>query len=143
MNPYVAFSLPQSNPQTHFLQSDLEAQPLSSTTANPSSYLHTGRGGAGNFVQPSQLTSQGLTQDAPPIKNIIVGAAKPTYRGGRGGAGNYVDTVEEERLRKEDEERARRENEEAVVRDVERGLARPERAYGVGGGSWEMGDVGR
>jgi hypothetical protein len=71
----------------------------------------------------------------------VIGASKPTYRGGRGGAGNYIDFEAEEKEKREREERIRREVEEGVERDVERGLARPERAYGGKGGSWEMGSL--
>lgn len=71
-----------------------------------------------------------------------LGSSKPSYRGGRGGAGNYTDFDAEEKERKETEARRREEVERAVEKDVESGLARPERAYGGKGGSWEMGTVG-
>ncbi|KAH8595557.1 hypothetical protein B0O99DRAFT_671977 [Bisporella sp. PMI_857] len=132
--------------------SDLESQPLPSSTSiykdddttapltktkTPlPEYVHTGRGGAGNWVAPSDLASKGLAQ--VPGKDIP--AKDKGYRGGRGGAGNYVDPVEEERVRKEEEEKRRRENEERVAKDVEAGLARPERTYNGAGGSWELKD---
>jgi len=137
--------------------SDLEAQSLPQTetdTVIPSQpreapeYLHTGRGGAGNWIQPSTLTSSGLTQTSTSPatsktgNNQIRGPSKPMYRGGRGGAGNYVDPEAEEREAREKEEVERRRVEESVERDVERGLARPERAYGGRGGAWEMGSMG-
>lgn len=153
------------------IQSDLESQTQPTLTADltraisaskpPPEYLHTGRGGAGNWVQPSELTAQGLAQVGPPdatseasatspssasnakigVSQRVLGGAKPTYRGGRGGAGNYTDFAEEERLKKEEEERVRRETEDRITRDVEAGLARPPRAYGGAGGAWEMGEM--
>ncbi|KAF8864196.1 hypothetical protein BDZ45DRAFT_57028 [Acephala macrosclerotiorum] len=128
---------------------DIEAQiesPLSltrstSATNPPPDYVHTGRGGAGNWVQPKDLASQGLAQESP-ISYSNPGAAKPSYKGGRGGAGNYrtEDAKEEERKRRNEEERRRMEVQRVVQRDVESGLARPERAYGGagGGGAYKM-----
>ncbi|KUJ20956.1 uncharacterized protein LY89DRAFT_420656 [Mollisia scopiformis] len=117
-----------------------------SATKPPPEYLHTGRGGAGNWVQPKELHSQGLTQESTlsgqDASSRALGSSKPTYRGGRGGAGNYGSFEEEERLKREAEEKKRAEVERAVERDVESGLARPERAYGGKGGSWEMGSMG-
>jgi len=55
---------PSKTPNNH--QPDLEAQiqdlTRTPTTSNPPEYQHTGRGGAGNFVAPGELLSQGLTQ---------------------------------------------------------------------------------
>ena len=125
-------------------QAVLEAQIppiLSRTRSTPlptPEYQHTGRGGAGNYVAPSPFP---LTSPTAPPKITLQNQSKPTYRGGRGGAGNYVDFAEEERARKVEEERIRREVEEAISRDVDAGLARPERAYGGIGGSWEMGSM--
>lgn len=104
-----------------------------------------GRGGAGNWVQPKELQSQGLTQESSlrgqDASKRTLGSSKPTYKGGRGGAGNYVNPEEEEKERREQEQKKRNQVEKAVERDVESGLARPERTYGGQGGSWEMGDV--
>ena len=148
--------------------SDLEAQPSTTDLARalsasqlPPEYLHAGRGGAGNWYQPAELTAQGLEQVVSPdatapisptstspaftsgigISKRVLGGAKPTYRGGRGGAGNYTDFAEEERLRKERAEMERRETEERITRDVEAGLARPPKAYGGKAGAWELGDM--
>lgn len=124
----------------------------------PPSYLHTGRGGAGNWVEPQALQSQGLSQEASPYATStsaslfgttkrVVGQSKPTYRGGRGGAGNYTDFEAEERARKEEEEKVRVDVERRVERDVEAGLARPPMAHTGRGGAyqtaaaWEMVDL--
>ncbi|KAG0646861.1 hypothetical protein D0Z07_6249, partial [Hyphodiscus hymeniophilus] len=135
-----------------------------SASKPPPEYLHTGRGGAGNWVQPSELNAKGLEQIAFPgatsptgtlgpvdssnpgvgMSKRVLGASKPSYRGGRGGAGNYVDFAEEERARKDQEERVKRvkrETEERITRDVEAGLSKPPRAYGGRGGAWEMGSL--
>jgi hypothetical protein len=101
-----------------------------------------GRGGAGNWVQPKELHSQGLSQkSSQDVPQRMLGSSKPTYKGGRGGAGNYGSLEEEEKGKRELEQRRREQVEKAVERDVESGLARPERTYGGQGGSWEMGDV--
>lgn len=100
--------------------------------------MHTGRGGAGNWVQPKDLASQGLTQSSSTSPFTNPGASKPSYKGGRGGAGNYEWAGSEEeatRARKEEEDIRRKEVERAVQKDVESGLARPEKAYGGAGGS--------
>jgi len=139
---------------------DIEAQtsPTDTDTASlaralnasrpPPEYLHSGRGGAGNWFQPAELSSQGLVQAAnssatateAPRKGAVL--SKPTYRGGRGGAGNYVDFAAQEREKREEEERRRREMEARIGMDVEAGLARPARAYGGVGGAFEMGRMG-
>ena len=150
----------QTSPSSNYPTADL-ARALSSSQPPPE-YLHTGRGGAGNWIQPSELTSQGLAQVASPdatsatsptttashpnnpnigTSKRVLGGSKPTYRGGRGGAGNYTDFEQEERLRKEEEERVKRETEESITKDVEAGLARPPKAYGGAGGAWEMGNM--
>jgi len=123
----------------------------SASTAPPPEYQHTGRGGAGNWVKPDELESQGFSQEHDSIStatsptpvsgtSFVLGASKPTYRGGRGGAGNYTDAETEERG-KEKEESLRREMGLRAERDVEAGLARPPKTYGGVGGVWEMGDM--
>jgi hypothetical protein len=148
------------------MQDGVEAQPPSpqlstsdlahalSASRPPPEYLHIGRGGAGNWIAPSELSAQGLEQVSSPdatstspsnpniaISKRVLGGAKPSYRGGRGGAGNYTDFAEEERVRREEEERVKRETEQRITRDVEAGLARPPKAYGGAGGAWEMGSM--
>ncbi|KAL3423682.1 hypothetical protein PVAG01_05429 [Phlyctema vagabunda] len=164
---------------------DIEAQPTSTSTSTtsaqpPPEYLHTGRGGAGNWVQPTELISQGLAQRASPNptdddvatppsssssaqprarpgltssssssssipKSVNIPSSTTTtarYRGGRGGAGNYsVPESPAERERKARLERAA--VDERIRLDVDAGLAKPPRAYGGVGGSWEMGPVVR
>ncbi|KAK2630149.1 hypothetical protein QTJ16_000969 [Diplocarpon rosae] len=147
--------------------SDLESASRQRPTSNPSpastapapEYLHTGRGGAGNWVQPSELASSGLAQIHPTSDLIstskpaagaspaarVGGSSKPTYRSGRGGAGNYHDLMpgvegEEEGLPMESEERsiklwAERQAQEAA----ERALMRPEKAYRGSGRSGRSG----
>lgn len=140
----------QSNHQTinDLTRADITSNP-------PPEYLHTGRGGAGNWVQPKTLESKGFAQEESPNSTStssslfgtkrVAGQSKPTYRGGRGGAGNYADYEAEEKARKEAEEKVRVDVERRVERDVEAGLARPPRAYGgpatAGQGAWEMADL--
>jgi len=124
----------------NYIQIDLEAQAvqLTSTTGQSSApeYLHTGRGGAGNWAQPS-AEAAAEASSAPKIP-VATPVAKQVYRGGRGGAGNFHDVEAEEKVQKEEEERVARVTEERIVKDVERGLARPEKTYQGKGGSWEM-----
>jgi len=138
---------------------DLEAQSVSPDAASraasnaqpPPEYLHTGRGGAGNWVAPKELSTSGLSQYTPPTSSPAVAPSgapiyesKPTYRGGRGGAGNYVDFEEQEREKREAEERQAKAMEERAMKDVEAGLARPAKAYGGEGGRggvFEMGEM--
>ncbi|KAL2074776.1 hypothetical protein VTL71DRAFT_8555 [Oculimacula yallundae] len=131
-------SLPTTNPSS---------TPSASTNkpAPTPEYLHTGRGGAGNFIQPSTLQSSGLKQTSEDMHSTettrpseapeqrVMGSSKPNYRGGRGGAGNYYDDGEEKRRIEEErelEEKRKVELAGRVEEDVERGLRRPERAYG-------------
>ncbi|KAG4432596.1 hypothetical protein IFR05_011921 [Cadophora sp. M221] len=78
---------------------DIESQTPSTTTntstatqASPApEYLHTGRGGAGNWVQPSELKSHGLTQQSEDMHSTattrpaeapaqrVMGSSKPTH----------------------------------------------------------------
>jgi hypothetical protein len=144
--------------------SDLEAQKIPSTidlASTPSSsqpppqYLHTGRGGAGNFNIPSSnppflpttddpslpvsstsppqnhsaiLTTKEKAKENPHSNNGLSG-----YRG-RGGVGNWNDADAGEKARaREEEEGIKMSVDERVRRDVEAMLRRPERAYGAPG----------
>lgn len=135
----------QDDPEAQSTINDLTRVPTTSNAAPE--YLHTGRGGAGNWVQPSSLQSQGLSQAASPNatsttsvllpstntsqstqgynKAIFgppqrtIGSSKPIYRGGRGGAGNYVDPEVEERMKRE-----RAEAEEKARIEVEKKVER-------------------
>ncbi|KAF1843010.1 uncharacterized protein K460DRAFT_418149 [Cucurbitaria berberidis CBS 394.84] len=115
-------------------------QAPSNNAPPPQDYAHMGRGGAGNFYQPSTLVAQGqFTQPAdstalptsakPHISTPWhpEGQEMPVARSGRGGAGNFVwksdGAGNKEKV--EDEERRREEVREGVERDVEAGLARP------------------
>ncbi|KAH8815700.1 hypothetical protein F5884DRAFT_852166 [Xylogone sp. PMI_703] len=145
-------SLPSTEPAT-----TTTSQPSSQSQSQPShqppqkEYLHTGRGGAGNWEYASQ-TSSSSSQPQPPTTSqtttttitttttTTTTTATPPLRSGRGGAGNYVlDPADEEKSRRETEEKRRRAMEERILEDVEAGLARPEAAYGGIGGVWEMG----
>lgn len=106
-------------------------------------YLHTGRGGAGNWAHsraPSfpiaDLDSILPTSTSPPSSPRQTPTAPGTtaaYRGGRGGAGNYSweKAEEEERKRREEEEEKEEEVRKRVVDDVDMQLAKPGRAVVV------------
>ncbi|CAO2653203.1 Nn.00g026140.m01.CDS01 [Neocucurbitaria sp. VM-36] len=126
---------------------DIEANRTpTSTTAPPTQpssasqeYSHMGRGGAGNWYQPSELQKEGTftqpsdstaipTTSKPQISTPWhpEGQEMPVARSGRGGAGNFVWKSEEQaKKEREDEERRREVVREGVERDVEAGLAKP------------------
>lgn len=98
-----------------------------------------GRGGAGNWYQPTELEKEG-TFTQPSDATAIPTSSKPhvstpwhpetqelpVARAGRGGAGNFMWKDEEkERLKREEEERTMEKVNEKVERDVEAGLAKP------------------
>ncbi|RDL40754.1 uncharacterized protein BP5553_00733 [Venustampulla echinocandica] len=128
-------------------QPDLESQSLtpSLTTSSkpPAEYLHTGRGGAGNWAQSTApplptADSESIlpTSTSPPSTPQAVQApasgTTATYRGGRGGAGNYSwEEGDEERKRKEEEGEKEKEVRKRVVDDVDMRLAKPGRAVVV------------
>ncbi|KAF2824749.1 hypothetical protein CC86DRAFT_325942, partial [Ophiobolus disseminans] len=145
----------QAKEDTKKAASDIEAAHASTTTQPtaeptpqqpPSDYAHMGRGGAGNWYQPTALSKDGtFTQPAdattqPTSSQPAVstpwhpeGQELPVARSGRGGAGNFVWRSEEqvrlEREGREMQDMKRKEDvSEAVERDVERGLQMPGRA---------------
>ncbi|ORY12547.1 hypothetical protein BCR34DRAFT_651039 [Clohesyomyces aquaticus] len=138
----------QVQAQTKRVAEDLEAQrsltssaapPATSATSNPQDYAHSGRGGAGNWYQPSELAAHGSfvspddstslpTTDRPAVSTPWHPETQemPVARAGRGGAGNFVWKGEEEKERERRvEEERRRGVEERVERVVEEGLAKP------------------
>ncbi|KAF2450092.1 hypothetical protein P171DRAFT_469941 [Karstenula rhodostoma CBS 690.94] len=127
---------------------DVEAQgapiaappPPSASAPAAQPYAHTGRGGAGNWYEPSKLAKDGTfaaPEDATalPPSNTRPNVSTPWHpqnqqmpvgRAGRGGAGNFVwkDDEEEEKRRGEEERRSEMVR-EGVEKDVEAGLAKP------------------
>lgn len=98
-----------------------------------------GRGGAGNWYQPTELQKEG-TFTTPSDATAIPTGSKPQVstpwhpenqelpvaRSGRGGAGNFVwKSEEKDRKEREEEERRREVVSQSVERDVEAGLAKP------------------
>ncbi|PSK46055.1 hypothetical protein B9Z65_5023 [Elsinoe australis] len=113
-------------------------------TKAPAQYAHSGRGGAGNYYSPQELSQTGKfddsatdaqqTDDSSSIASKIktkVQATLPAYRG-RGGAGNYetsaVDNAELARSKAAKDEKEQERIRSIVAQDVETGLARPEKA---------------
>ncbi|KAF2273638.1 uncharacterized protein EI97DRAFT_382968 [Westerdykella ornata] len=142
---------------------DLEANraPLSSTTASTSTataprtpqqeYAHMGRGGAGNWYQPHELSHSGSfnqTSDSTAAPSATSkpqvstpwhpeGVELPVARAGRGGAGNFVWKQEEEKRKEEErEEEETRRIEGEVERVVAEGLKMPARAVLGEGRGW-------
>ncbi|OAA38894.1 hypothetical protein NOR_06547 [Metarhizium rileyi] len=115
---------------------DLERQdPIVTTIQDPAAAgqpVRAGRGGAGNYIDPSQLPH---TDDKNRIANEVAAAVTSSLKkhphramGGRGGAGNW--TGEEQEPRKEDEAGSTTEQLERKVKEaVERGLKIPEKVH--------------
>ncbi|KAF1936701.1 hypothetical protein EJ02DRAFT_76229 [Clathrospora elynae] len=134
---------------------DIEANRSSSSTAaaappsrspapaqtpnTPQDYAHMGRGGAGNWYQPTELQNEG-TFTQPADSTAIPTSAKPQVstpwhpesqelpvaRSGRGGAGNFVWKSEDQARKEREEEEQRKESvREGVEKSVEAGLAKP------------------
>lgn len=115
-------------------------QPTPSSSASQD-YAHMGRGGAGNWYQPSELAKEGsFTQPAdatatPSAAKPQVstpwhpeGQEMPVARSGRGGAGNFVwrsEDLAKKAKEDEDEERRKEVVSQEVERDVEAVLAKP------------------
>jgi len=112
-----------------------------------------GRGGAGNWFQPSTLSSDGtfsqtgVDATAAPVsaeRNVSKpwtpeGVELPVARQGRGGAGNMVWKSEEMWRREKEDEQRRRELIEREAREVAGGLQSPGKAvFGAqkGGRGW-------
>ncbi|CUS08531.1 unnamed protein product [Tuber aestivum] len=133
-------------------EEDLEAQQSEATgSANqlaadqaaappPGEYKHMGRGGAGNWFQPSELAAQGATitdtVSITPTPEPAIETQRPVslrpWRG-RGGAGNFApDSEEAQAAEKEELERNQRQQqlEEADVRaSVDSTLSKPSQAH--------------
>jgi hypothetical protein len=117
------------------------------TQSEPQTYAHTGRGGMGNYISPSQelptpssdvkgdLQSPRGAFDASreKPKDKLTGDKSTTYRGlsGRGGAGNWRQGTEDaDKRRMEDEEmEARSRIDESIRVDVEKGLKPPPKVH--------------
>ncbi|CAN9225272.1 hypothetical protein CC77DRAFT_1017879 [Alternaria alternata] len=125
-------------------RSTTDTQPIhSSTPVQPSNssqdYAHMGRGGAGNWYQPTELQKEGTFTQAVDATAIPTsskpqistpwhpeGQEMPVARSGRGGAGNFVWKSEEQKKGQRDDEERRIEGlRDEVERSVEAGLAKP------------------
>jgi hypothetical protein len=98
-----------------------------------------GRGGAGNWYQPTELQKEGVFTE--PIDSTAVPTSSkpqvskpwhpssqelPVARAGRGGAGNFVwKNEEKEKAEKLEEQKAKERLSEGVEKDVEGGLQKP------------------
>jgi hypothetical protein len=98
-----------------------------------------GRGGAGNWYQPSELPKEGTFSEPSDSTAVPISpkpqVSKPWHpdtqelpvaRAGRGGAGNFIWKDEErEKAAKLEEQKAREKLSEGVEKDVEGGLQKP------------------
>lgn len=117
------------------------------TQSESQTYAHTGRGGLGNYISPSQelptsssdvksdlKSSRGvLDASREKLKDKVTGDKSTTYRGlsGRGGAGNWRQGNEDaDKRRIEDEEmKVRSRIDESIRVDVEKELRPPPKAH--------------
>lgn len=137
MQDLEAARSPSSQSQSSTSKQNQTASPVReepSQTANQQ-YAHSGRGGAGNWYSPKELSETGkfvtATDPATAIKAAKSTEAEivtETRHRGRGGAGNFIWSQEEEEKRRAGEEGREIELKEMVARDVEAGLERPGRA---------------
>ncbi|KAK4554966.1 hypothetical protein LTR86_008114 [Recurvomyces mirabilis] len=135
-----------------------DEQPTDQMREGEQQYAHTGRGGAGNYYSPQQLTETGSFSNAarshiigdgtqapsPQASNKMASSATTSEKSssglsrkvGRGGAGNYafgVGESEENAARKRiDEEQRRQQVQADVEKGVEAMLAPPPKARVTG-----------
>lgn len=108
-------------------QSNVAHEPYVAETHQPE-YVHSGRGGAGNYTNASNTAERRRSIDMTPTARERTVPEGGFY--GRGGAGNLRDTdakSQEEAGRKSNQ--AQQEQYEMAVRDVEQGLRAPEKAH--------------
>lgn len=109
----------------------------SGSTTTPTTYTRSGRGGAGNFVDPQTAsvfsTMTGVQARPATVQstgNQSFAQAPPPRYTGRGGAGNWGTGDEAQRVANEEQERKRKEALNAkVFDDVMAGLQEPGRAH--------------
>ncbi|KAK1702676.1 hypothetical protein BDP67DRAFT_550273 [Colletotrichum lupini] len=118
---------------------DIEAQKstdvaASSTSPTSTGYVRAGRGGSGNYVDPTSLPGTKQQEELASKTQAAVNAsiARSAARGasGRGGAGNYTGGVVPGAEASEEEEVKRKEAlEKKIIEDVEAGLPMPPKAF--------------
>lgn len=144
---------PADAPPSDPAEAPAAGPPATSGTSSSSSapvYARTGRGGAGNFVDPLTASSGSVHPDAQPHPAAIVHstgnqslaqAPAPPRLSGRGGAGNFAGGGEQRIIDGGEQERKRKEAiDNDIFADVRAGLREPGRAHtrvhphGRGGG---------
>ena len=101
----------------------------STTPANVNQdYAHMGRGGAGNWYSPKELSETGKFETSNQQGPVEKEPAE-TRRTGRGGAGNFVWDDEENEKTRQQKEEMEIELKDMVAKDVEAGLPRPDRVF--------------
>jgi hypothetical protein len=93
-----------------------------------------GRGGAGNWYSPKDLSQTGKFETSPeqaPGDGKIADkeVTSESRHRGRGGAGNFIWIDEDEEKANQQKEEMEIELKEIIAKDVEEGLARPDRAF--------------
>lgn len=113
---------------------------LPAPQSTSSVYVTTGRGGAGNYISPTELTkgnatpssTASYTKPTHASPNITVSSSLPSYRG-RGGAGNFQAYTASQRAQSQTEnqdlEKKEEELQKSVAQDVESGLQKPPGAW--------------
>ena len=112
---------------------DIEAQkhnvPATYTTETAPTYARAGRGGAGNFLDPSTLPDAKTVEQVAEktLSAVAASVAKPKAGwSGRGGAGNYSESPS---AAQEADQKKKVALEQKVLVDVEAGLAPPPKAH--------------
>ncbi|KIW01072.1 uncharacterized protein PV09_07363 [Verruconis gallopava] len=110
----------------------------SSSIASPANlnqeYAHMGRGGAGNWYSPKDLSQTGKFDTSPEqlsseSRSIDKDATSESRHRGRGGAGNFIWSSEEETNVEKRRKEVEIELKEMVAKGVEAELAPPPRAF--------------
>ena len=116
------------------LPKDLEAQPIISdefraTNAKEPEYIHSGRGGAGNYSTASDAAERKRSVDMTPDTRERTVPEGGFY--GRGGAGNLRGSDKDPAMDGKDTAagEAQKQTYEETVQDVEKGLRAPEKAH--------------
>ncbi|OQO00848.1 hypothetical protein B0A48_13535 [Cryoendolithus antarcticus] len=88
-------------------------------------YAHSGRGGAGNYYSPKELSESGKfsTGDAASTASGSIASTQPVRKYGRGGAGNYESSGTVSVQAKPQDEAAEADRRARLQDDIEKGVS--------------------
>ena len=101
-------------------------------------YAHSGRGGAGNYYSPKEISKTGSFSDGPVRSSSSGGLASgPSTTPGRGGAGNYAfsahQSAADTATKSMEEGQTQEKLKQDIAKSVEEQLAMPQKAKLPGG----------